>query len=117
MERIRPAWPERLPDRRNAAPRSKPVPGIRVFAGGYRFDTEATADGASSASQRQRSNPAHLHRGLAAEGRRLVRIAGNAVADLTRTLGDTDSLAGAAQEKGARNICTFIRQSCFFVCN
>jgi hypothetical protein len=35
------------------------------------------------AASRQRSDPAYPHRGLAAEGRRLYRIAGPAVAGLT----------------------------------
>ena len=55
------------------------------------------------------------------KARHLVEMAVTRKPDLLERclgpLGDTDSLAGAAQEKGAQNICTFIRQSCFFVCN
>ena len=43
--------------------------GLRIFERGYQFDTEATVDGAASVASRQRSNPPHLHRRLAAEGR------------------------------------------------
>ena len=84
MARIRPARPERLHDRGNAAPRPKPFRRVRIFAGGYDADTEATADGAAAAASRQRSDPAHLHRGLAAEGRRPVRIGAIALAELIR---------------------------------
>jgi len=62
-------WAEHIYDRRTAAPGSKSVRGVWIFAGRYRFHIEAPADGASSASSRQRSRQAHLHRGLAATRR------------------------------------------------
>ncbi len=61
--------PERLHDRRDAAPRPKPVRRVRLFERGHEFHHEAPADGAASASSLQRSQQAHLHRGLATEGR------------------------------------------------
>src|ERR1019366_7258569 len=82
MARIRPAWPERLHDGGNAAPRSKLFSGVRIFAGGHNALTDATAGGASSAASLQRSQPLDMYRGLAAEGRRLIRTGEIALADL-----------------------------------
>lgn len=83
MGRIRPARPERLHDRGHAASCAISVAGLRIFQGRYDAGADAAADGADAAAPRQRSNPAHLHRGLAAEGGRPRRTGAVAVADLT----------------------------------
>ena len=66
----------------HAGPGPKSFQGIRILAGGRDAGHEAAADGADAAASRQRSDPAHLYRGLAGEGRRSVRTGGIALAGL-----------------------------------
>jgi hygromycin-B 7''-O-kinase len=66
--------------------------GVRIRAGGHHALIDATVDGASSASSCQRSQQAHLHRGLAAESQRSVRVGEIALADLTARKGSLDCL-------------------------
>src|SRR5258708_24702797 len=83
MARIRLARPEHLHDGGNAAPGAQLLRGLRLHSCRHDAGPDAAVDGALPAARRQRSEPADLHRGLAAEGRQPVRTGAIALADLT----------------------------------